>query len=113
MKTKTKKQIDSIRKYLEDRYGEVNPEWEMTLSLLADNLDLYEDCKKAVDLHGIYDSITQKKNPLLATMKDLQATILKQQQKLGITPYDAAKIKDQVEEDDEEDFIESLTDGKV
>ena len=41
-------------------------------------------------------------------MKDLQASIMKQVQHLGISPYSASKIKQEVE-DDNEDFIEALT----
>jgi hypothetical protein len=41
-------------------------------------------------------------------MKDLQATILKQMQHFGLSPYANAKIK-LTESDETEDFIEELT----
>lgn len=110
MKQGTRNTINSIKGYLADKYGSVKPEWETILLLLADNIDLYKECKKSVDQYGIYDPSTQKKNPLLATMKDLQATILKQIQHLGLSPYAASKIKDDAE-DNSEDFIEALTNG--
>ena len=80
----------------------------MTLTLLADNLDLYIECRKSISQNGIFDTETYKKNPLLTTCKDLQATIMKQIQHFGLSPYAISKIK-QTEEDDSEDYIESLT----
>lgn len=108
MKQGTKKIIDSINNYLTEKYGEVKPEWATIMYLLGDNLDLYKECRESIRRNGIYDSTTAKKNPLLSTCKDLQATILKQIQHLGLSPYAASKIKDAVE-DDTEDYIESLT----
>lgn len=109
MKQGTKKSIDTIKKYLENKYGLVNPEWETIINMLGDNIDLYKDCKESVRINGIYDPSTGKKNPLLATIKDLQATIMKQIQHLGLSPYAQSKIKIDAESD-EEDFINSLTD---
>lgn len=104
----TKEYLSNVEEYLITKYGKVAPEWEATLSLLGDNLDLYIECRKAVRTYGIYDANTGKKNPLLATMKDLQATIIKQIQHLGLSPYAASKIKTDVE-DDTDDFIDNLT----
>lgn len=103
----TQDYIKSVNDYLTSKYGKVNPEWEGILILMADNLDLYKECKKSVKENGIYDISNGKKNPLLTTMKDLQATILKQIQHLGLSPYAVSKIKTETE-DDTEDFVESL-----
>ena len=100
--------MTTVGEYLKNKYGEVKAEWESTLFLLAENLDLYLQCKEQIRQHGIYDATTGKKNPLLTTMKDIQATIMKQIQHLGISPYSASKIKQEVE-DDTEDYIDSLT----
>ena len=108
MKQGTKKIIDSINNYLTEKYGEVKPEWATIMYLLGDNLDLYKECSDSIKQNGIFDVNTYKKNPLLSTCKDLQATIMKQIQHLGLSPYAASKIKDAVE-DDTEDYIESLT----
>ena len=97
----------SVNDYLTKKYGKVQPEWDATLMLMADNLDLYQMCKESVKENGIYNAENGKKNPLLTTMKDLQATIIKQIQHLGLSPYSAAKIK-MDSEDDTEDFIEDL-----
>lgn len=107
MEKETKKYIKNVRKYLVDRYGKVNDEWEGVISLLADNMDLYIKCKEEIEKTGIFDAAGYKKNPLLSTMKDLQATILKQIQHLGLSPYSSAKINDKTE-DDTDDFLENL-----
>lgn len=104
----TKEYMQTVEAYLIAKYGAVQSEWESVLFLLAENLDLFIECKKAVKQFGIYDASTGRKNGLLTTMKDLQATIMKQVQHLGLSPYSASKIK-QDAEDDNEDFIEALT----
>lgn len=92
-----KKSLD----YLSKRYGEVKPEWEFMLYMYADNLELYDKIKATIENDGIYDKNTGRKHPLLSTQKDLQATMMKQVQHLGLSPYAASKIK-QAEEDDSE-----------
>lgn len=108
MTKKTKELISNIRDYLTSKYGTIQPEWELTLYLLQDNIELYQKCQVSINTNGIYDVTTGKKNPLLATIKDVQATIIKQIQHLGLTPYASSKIKQELE-DDSEDFVEALT----
>ena len=103
------KYIEAIQTYLVKKYGKVNDEWELSISLLADNIKLYEDCKNIVEEVGIYDYERGKRNPLLGTMKETQGVILKQIQHLGISPYAASKIRSMSEDEDVEDFIDKLT----
>lgn len=104
----TEQYISNVIDYLTKKYGEVPSEWEAILMLLGDNLDLYNECRQSVRENGIYNAENGKKNPLLTTMKDLQATIIKQIQHLGLSPYAISKIK--YEDDDKTDnFIERLT----
>lgn len=91
---KTQKQIQeqvdkymaNIRAYLMKAYGEVDPSWELTLELLADNLWQYFDYKNIIKQAGSFNFETYRKNPLISTLKDLQATIIKQVLNLGISP---------------------------
>lgn len=85
----------------------MSPEWETMLMLLSDNLELYNECRESVKKNGIYNSERGLKNPLLSTMKDLQATIIKQVQHFGLSPYSASKLHSMVE-DDTDGFIEGL-----
>ena len=107
MNRTTKDNIKKIIDYLTLQYGEVRPEWEVSLQLLADNLELYAECRKSIKENGIFDNNTYKKNPLLTTCKDLQATIMKQIQHFGLSPYAISKIKME-KEDDTDEFIEGL-----
>lgn len=102
------KYIKHIKAYLKKKYGKIQPEWELSIALLADNIKTYEDCKTVVESVGIYDYERGKKNPLLSTMKETQGVILKQIQHFGLSPYAVSKIK-AAAEDDTDDFICGLT----
>lgn len=109
--TETKTYVKSVIEYITNKYGELPPQWEAIITLLADNLELYQQCKQSVNENGIFNADTGRKNPLLTTMKDLQATIIKQIQHLGLSPYAVSKIKDD-KEDDTEDYLNELTNGE-
>lgn len=106
--TETKTYIKSVNEYLINKYGELPPQWEAIILLLADNLELYAQCKSSVANNGIFDATTGRKNPLLSTMKDLQATIIKQVQHLGLSPYALSRLGSN-DEDNTDDYIEMLT----
>ena len=101
----TQAYMNDIEEYLIKRFGSVQEEWNLTLALLADEVELYKQCKESVSQNGIYDTSSARKNPLLSTMKDLQASIVKQIQQLGISPYASAKIKS---EEDDTDVLKKL-----
>lgn len=101
------KYIKAINKFLEEKYGSVKEEWQLSISMLVDTLETYAECKKVLKDVGIYNYEKNKKNPLLGTLKECQITMLKIIKELGISPYSASKIKAMVE-DDTDDFIEKL-----
>lgn len=90
----TQQTMKAVEKYLAEKYGYVHAEWHSTLDILADNLDLLAECKASIKAHGIYNAQTGRKNPLIATVKDINATLLKVFQQLGLTPWSDSKIKD-------------------
>lgn len=109
-----KKTKDTVTEYIEatkqaliDKYGTIKGEWLITIMMLEDNLRLYKEVKDSIYKVGIWNDQRQVKNPLLSTLKDLQAVIMKLTVKLGITPYDEGRIKAQ-EAEEETDFIDSL-----
>lgn len=102
------KSMRSTEKYLINKYGNISEEWNTTLILMADNLDLYCQCKESIKENGIFDKSTYKKNPLLSTCKDLQATIIKQIQHLGLTPYASSKIGSLNQEGQDSDLLKNL-----
>lgn len=101
------KYIKHIKDYLIQKYGKIQEEWELSIALLADNIDTYEKCKEVVENVGIYDYEKGKKNPLLSTMKETQGVILKQIQHFGLSPYAVSKIKSMAD-DDTDDYIDGL-----
>lgn len=103
----TKNVIDDVRAYLIKRFGEVQPEWELDLALLYDNIELYKECTKNIKNYGIYDERTGRKNPLLSTVKDLQATITKQIQHFGLSPYASCKINT-LQDTDDSDLLKHI-----
>lgn len=100
--------IKAVEKYLEKTHGEIKPEWESTIKLLEDNLELYESIKKAIAKEGVYNHTTGKRNPLLSSMKDVQGSILAINRHLGLSPFSASKIKHNTK-DDTDDFLDNLT----
>lgn len=95
----------AIREYLTKKYGRVNNEWEITIRQLMDNLRLYDQCKAKLAETGIFNETEYKKNPLLATIKDLQASISKETQALTLTPYIQEKLGQLGEDENNDDWL--------
>jgi P27 family predicted phage terminase small subunit len=104
----TKQLINHVKDYLIEKYGVIQPQWELVLGLLEDNINLYKQCKASLQENGIYDVESGKKNPLLITMRDTQIQILNGVKELGLSPYASSRIKTAINESDD-DFINGLT----
>ncbi|MCQ2978727.1 MAG: P27 family phage terminase small subunit [Clostridia bacterium] len=103
---KKKSNLDIINDAMIAKYGEIKPEWKTLIEMYCDNLDLYAAMQQTLKETGLYDPNTGKKNPLISSIKDIQTTMMKQQQKLAISPWDESKINITNEEDD--DFLSEL-----
>ena len=110
--TPTTRYIKAVKDFLISEYGVVKGEWQITLMALEDALNRYAEVKESIANNGIYNEATGLKNPLLSTEKDLLSTILKLTQKLGISPWDASKIKN-TPDDDTDDFLNNLVGNDV
>lgn len=102
--TTTNKYLTSVRKYLKERYGKVNNEWEQILEILGDNLELYQQCKTSIKNDGLLlvaKNGAYTKNPLIKVQMDAQIQIQKLLDSFGLTPKAAAKINLVNDEDDE------------
>lgn len=102
--TKTLKYLQSVRKYLKEKYGKVAPEWEQPLELLGDNLELYQQCKDSIKNDGLLlmaKNGSYTKNPLIKVQLDAQIQITKLINEFGLSPKSASKIN-LVDEDDDE-----------
>lgn len=88
--------IEQIRQFLTKKYGSVSPEWELTIGLLQQNLELKneidakvkEDGLMIIGAKGIYS-----KNPLLETSLRLETSILQILKELGVTPKANGMLK--------------------
>ena len=108
-KAASTKQVDSyirtVRKSLKEKYGYVDPAWELMIDMLQDQLLLYYSYRER--LHkGEELKFSESK-----AFREITASILKLSQKLGVnSPYDTAKVKVTDKKDDEPDYIDSIAD---
>lgn len=97
--------IRTVRKSLKEKYGKVDPAWELMVDMLQDNLLLYYSYRDRLR-SGEELKFSESKS-----FREITATILKLSQKLGISsPYDYSKVKPPKEEKKEEsqDYLDSL-----
>ena len=105
-KFNVKRYMKEVREYLTQKYGEIPLAFESSLFMLQENLEDYILYKEQIAKTYIIDA-DGKKNPLISSVKDLEACIMKLWQHLGLTVYSQSKIKN-TEEDTTNDFIEDL-----
>ena len=96
--------IRTVRKSLKEKYGKVDPAWELMVDMLQDNLLLYYSYRDRLR-SGEELKFSESKS-----FREITATILKLSQKLGVSsPYDYSKVKPPKKETKEEpDYIDSL-----
>lgn len=100
--------MQAIETYLTKEYGEIPEAYRFQLELFKENLIQYFEIKDILNTVGYYDYARGLKNPLLSTLKDLNAIILKQGTMFGLNVWSKSKIKFDAE-DNTDDFIDSLT----
>lgn len=109
--TSTQKYISAVKKFLKEKYGKVAPEWEQSLILLADNIQMYQDCKEEIKQTGLMvvaKNGCYTKSPLLKVLIDCQVQITKLVQEFGLSPRSQAKIN--LVDDDNDELKELLGD---
>ena len=105
----TVKYLNNVKKYLKEKYGKVSPEWEQPLDILADNLELYQQCKESIKNDGLLllaKNGAYTKNPLIKVQLDAQVQITKFLSEFGLTPKAQSKIA--LNNDDEDDELKQL-----
>lgn len=110
----TQTQMKNIITFLKEKYKTISLEWFTALNMLADNIELFNQCKQQIKNDGI--CITNRfgvleKHPLLKVQTDSQIQIMKILQQFGLTPYSSSKIKTFEDEDNSENFINALCNG--
>lgn len=101
-----------IHKFLNKKFGNINDEWIPSLSMLADNLHIFNLCKEQIRKDGLL--ITDRfnvltKHPLIKVQNDAQIQIVKLLNEFGLSPKSVGKLK--AEEDENNDFLDSLING--
>lgn len=99
----TQKYMRYITQYLSDKYGKINDEWYISLTMLADNIEILELSRYQVRRDGIMipDRFGNMiKHPLLKTIVDSNIQIVKLLNEFGLTPKALYKLKDTTEVDD-------------
>lgn len=94
----------AVHSYLQKKFGSINDEWVMSLMMLADNLEMFIQCRKQIKETGLL--ITNRfgvleKNSLIKVQNDAQIQIVKLLNEFALTPKSAEKITKEVEEDDD------------
>lgn len=95
--------MNTVRRFLTERYGAVDPSWEATLSVLEDNLHIYRKLHEAI--RNTPDALSTKD---IKIYKEITNSILKISQKLGISPYDQGRVKTPTKGEKETDYVDSL-----
>lgn len=109
----TQTQMKNIINYLTEKYKTIQMEWYTALYMLGDNIELFNQCKQQIKNDGICIVINNvpNKHPLLKVQTDSQIQIMKILQQFGLTPYSSSKIKTFEDEDNSENFINTLCNG--
>ena len=84
-----------IHKFLNKKFGNINDEWIPSLSMLADNLHIFNLCKEQIRKDGLL--ITDRfnvltKHPLIKVQNDAQIQIVKLLNEFGLSPKSVGKF---------------------
>jgi hypothetical protein len=102
---KVKDYILTVKRSLKEKYGRIDPAWQLMIDLLEDQLLLYYDFREKLH-NGEELKFSETKS-----FREILASILKLSQKLGISsPYDFAKVKVTEKKEEQPDYIDELND---
>lgn len=99
----------SVHKFLLNKFGYINDEWFLSLQMLADNLNMFFQCREQIATDGIFVENkfgNMDKHPLIKVQNDAQIQIVKLLQQYGLTPHAVGKLKNT--EDDDNDLLNEL-----
>ena len=108
--TATQKYLSSVEKYLKEKYGKVNDEWEQPLMMLATNVEMFNKCTEIIKRDGlivIAKNGSPSKNAAILIQLEAQKQINKLLDAFGLTPKAQSKIN-LLNEDDDESLKELL-----
>lgn len=101
-----------IRLYIKKHFGEENVH-EVTLEVLADNLQLIEQCREEISKNGLITTAANgylQRNPVVDTLRQAQSMVVKICGEFGLTAKAMTKIKGN-DADDDSDDLQALING--
>lgn len=99
----------AVHRFLLNKFGYISEEWHLSLQMLADNLNMFFQCRDRIKQDGIF--IENKagnldKHPLIKVQNDAQIQIVKLLAEFGLSPKAVSRLK--IEENEEDDLLNSL-----
>lgn len=94
----------SVHKFLLNKFGYINDEWFLSLQMLADNLNMFFQCREQIATDGIFVENkfgNMDKHPLIKVQNDAQIQIVKLLNEFGLSPKSLGRLKVEDNEDDE------------
>lgn len=98
------KHMWSVHRFLLDKFGDIHDEWHLSLQMLADNLNMFIQCRDRIAVDGVIVENKfglPEKHPLIKVQNDAQIQIVKLLQQFGLSPYAISKLKTDDNNDDE------------
>ena len=99
----------SVHKFLLDNYGVINDEWYLSLQMLADNLNMFIQCRDRIRQDGIIVENKlglPEKHPLIKVQTDAQIQIVKLMGEFGLSPKAVSRLK--LSDENNDDLLNSL-----
>lgn len=99
----------AVHRFLLNKFGYISEEWHLSLQMLADNLNMFFQCRDRIKQDGIF--IENKfgnldKHPLIKVQNDAQIQIVKLINEFGLSAKSVARLK--VEDTEEDDLLNTL-----
>lgn len=108
----TQQFMAAVEKYLKQKYGKIENQWQGQLNMMATNHDIFILAKERVKQDGLM--ITNRfgaleKHPMLKQITDSNIQVMKLIQEFGLSPNSKGKIKPSKDgKEDEPDLIAEL-----
>ena len=103
--------MSAVEKHLTDKFSKIETQWDGLLMMLADNYELFFDCRAQIKKDGLMIQNrfgNWDKHPLIKVQNDAQIQIVKLVQEFGISPKAISRLTN-ITENNEDDFIKALT----
>lgn len=101
--------MKAVEGHLKAKFGDIEPQWEGLLGMLATNYELFWDCKQKIKEDGLmvrnrFNS--WEKNPLLKVQTDAQIQLVKLVNEFGLSPRSIKSLN--LQDNNEDEFLEEL-----